>query len=319
MSSKLSKLTNEVSLLSNRLRRNTFMGFVKVVLMALMASVAIYQSYVLFIDGSQDKDKDHIAIIKLAGTIASGQKYGDGLSLSQAFHRATESKGSKAVIIQANSGGGAPVQAEIFNETLTTYLAKENHKPVFFIIEEVCASACMYIAAAITDNNLLAHKNSLVGSIGVKLETFGFVEAMRAVGVERRSYTIGDNKAFLDPFQPEDTIVKDHINNRLLSPLFDEFKSVILAGRGNKLSDDPRVLSGLVWTGSEAIKLGLIDDTTTSFRLRQKLSKQYDTDTFISYNKKASKITDLFKSEFWSDVIIRSASLQHSEAINLKY
>lgn len=280
-----------------------------------MASVAIWQSYILFFEGRLNKNTDHIAIITLAGAIGSGEKYGDGLKLSQAFHEATQKDGTKAIIIEANSGGGAPVQAEIFHETLALYLSTKNHKPVYFIIEEICASACMYIAAAISNNYLFAHKNSLVGSIGVKLESFGFVEAMQTIGIERRSYTAGDNKAFLDPFKPEDDQITQHINDYLLSPLFEEFKSVIVAGRGDKLSNDPRVLSGLIWSAQDAIELGLIDATVTSWRLRQQLSEQYDTNVFIPYNKTTSKITDLLKANFWADVILSISSANHNTEV----
>lgn len=316
--SKLELLTEEVRTLNRKVTRNNVISGLKVVAMLVMAAIVLWQMYIMFLSGKPNKSESHIAVIKLSGVIESGARYGDGLALSKTLHDAAEAEGSKAIIIQANSGGGAPVQAEIFNEALTSYLNSDDHKPVYFVIEEVCASACMYIAAAIQDQKLLAHKNSLIGSIGVKLETFGFVDIMNKVGVERRSYTIGDNKAFLDPFQPEDEFVKEHINKKLLLPLFNTFKSVIVEGRGDKLSDDPRVISGLVWAGNEAVELGLIDGTTTTWKLRQQLSEEFQTDQFVTYNEKSSKITDLFKAEFWSEVLMKLV-MKKNDSIEVRY
>lgn len=137
----------------------------------------------------------------------------------------------------------------------------------------------------------------------MKIEGWGVHRLIESVGIERRSYSKGQHKTFLDPFQPEDKVVSEHVEKMILTPLFDEFKRVLRAGRGAKLSDDPKVLSGLVWTGAESVDLGLADEIVDSWTLREKLKNEYGVDTIIAYNKKRIRVQDLLTAEFYAEVL----------------
>lgn len=310
------ELVEEVKQVKKKISRGNLINIFKVIGLFVLAGIATWQTVGFFQPDTPDKESHHIGIVTLKGAIASGEKFGDGLLLSEALQEALDNDSAKAVIIMANSGGGSPVQAEILSEMLIEAQAQYT-KPIYFVIEEVCASACMYISSSLSNGHVIAHKNSLVGSIGIKMETFGFVEAMNKVGIERRSYTIGDAKSFIDPFKPEDTIVANHIETEILPPLYDVFTEVVRNGRGDKLSDDPRALSGLVWTGHQAVELGLVDRIGTSFQVRESLANEFDTDRFISYNAGPSNLMKLLTSDFWSEVIAKVIT-QSDSSIELR-
>lgn len=311
--SKLDMINDNIKQLKNKVNTSNHIGVLKVFATLMMVCVFVWQG-VLFIGDEPSKQDPHIAVIKIDGSISAGAKFGDGIRLSQAIKNAYENE-SAAIIIEANSPGGSPVQAEIINATILDYLASHPQKPIYFMITDVCASACLYIAAAVP--KIYAHSNSIIGSIGVKLESFGVVELMNNIGVERRSYSAGDHKTLLDPFLAENESVKTHISNELLEPLFKEFKTAVTSGRGNKLSSDHRVLSGLIWGGKQAKELGLIDDIESAWRLRERLSKQMKTDTFIVYNDDQPRLTDLLTASFWSDTIVETATRVTTQHLHL--
>jgi protease-4 len=160
------------------------------------------------------------------------------------------------VVLLINSPGGSPVQAGIINDELKRLKARYK-KPLYAVVEESCASAAYYIAASA--DRIYVDKASIVGSIGVLMEGFGFTGLMEKLGVERRLLTAGENKGFLDPFSPQTDRHREHAQ-QMLDQIHKQFIAVVKAGRGTRLKADmPELFSGLFWTGQQAVELGLAD------------------------------------------------------------
>lgn len=172
-----------------------------------------------------------------------------------AMRSAFEDEGSRAVVLLVNSPGGSPVQAGMINDEIVRLKAKYN-KPVYAVVEETCASAAYYIAAAADD--IYVDKASIVGSIGVLMDGFGFTGTMEKLGVERRLLTAGENKGFLDPFSPQ-TEKQRAFAQTMLDQIHQQFIAAVKAGRGDRLKETPETFSGLFWTGQQAIDMGLAD------------------------------------------------------------
>src|SRR5690606_21050022 len=165
-----------------------------------------------------------------------------------AFGRAFEAENSKAVVLRINSPGGSPVQSGYVYDEIKRLREEYPDKKVYAVISDIGASGAYYIAAAADE--IYANRASLVGSIGVVAGGFGFTEAMEKIGVDRRLYTAGDNKAFLDPFSPEQ---EEEVAfwQSVLENTHKQFIEAVRQGRGDRLADDPRLFSGLVWSGEQ--------------------------------------------------------------------
>ncbi len=202
-----------------------------------------------------DMSSDHTAVVQIKGEIASG---GDASAESTlaAMRGAFEDKGAKAVVLLINSPGGSPVQAGIINDEIRR-LKGIHKKPVYAVVEESCASAAYYIAVAA--DKIYVDKASIVGSIGVLMDGFGFTSLMEKLGVERRLMTAGANKGFLDPFSPQ-TDVQKAFAQTLLDEIHKQFIDAVKAGRGKRLKETPEIFSGLFWSGQQAVALGLADE-----------------------------------------------------------
>ncbi len=196
----------------------------------------------------------HTAVVELKGEIASGADASAEFVVA-AMRSAFEDSGSRAVVMLINSPGGSPVQAGIINDEMTRLKAKYN-KPLYVVVEESCASAAYYIASAADE--IFVNKASIVGSIGVLMDGFGFTGVMDKVGVERRLLTAGENKGFLDPFSPMSAQQKEYAKT-MLDQIHQQFIAVVKKGRGNKLKETPEMFSGLFWTGQQAVEMGLAD------------------------------------------------------------
>ncbi len=196
----------------------------------------------------------HTALIEIKGEIADGAD-ASAEKVVASLQSAMKDSGAQAVVLLINSPGGSPVQAGIINDEITRLKAVHNKK-VYAVVEETCASAAYYIAAAADD--IYVDKASLVGSIGVLMDGFGFTGLMDKLGVERRLMTAGENKAMLDPFSPQDEAQKAYIQN-MLGQIHQQFITVVKKGRGERLKETPDTFSGLVWSGQEAVALGLAD------------------------------------------------------------
>ena len=210
----------------------------------------------LFYRGAPKADKTlpHTAVIEIKGEISSGADASAEFVVA-AMRAAFEDAGAQGIVLLINSPGGSPVQAGIINDEIKRLKAKHK-KPVFAVVEESCASAAYYIAAA-TDR-IFVDKASIVGSIGVLMDGFGFTGLMDKLGVERRLMTAGENKGFLDPFSPQTERHRVHAQ-QMLDQIHRQFIEVVKAGRGKRLKDTPELFTGLFWTGQQAVDLGLAD------------------------------------------------------------
>lgn len=198
----------------------------------------------------------HTALVSLEGVIGGP----NGVTSNQINHslrKAFQAKQSQAVILRVNSPGGTPVQAANINEEIYRLKAEFPNKPIYTVVADLCASGGYFVAAA-TDK-IFANRSSIVGSIGVRMDSFGFVDTLKKVGVERRSITAGENKAILDPFLPLQPEQRKHAET-MLAEVHQHFIDIVQEGRGDKLSDNPDLFSGLFWTGKDAQDLGLVDE-----------------------------------------------------------
>lgn len=200
------------------------------------------------------KSSTHTALVAIRGEInSSGEASAD--NVLPALRSALEDSGSKALVLLINSPGGSPVQAGLINDELGR-LRKLHDKPIYVVVEETCASAAYYIASAA--DRIYVNKASIIGSIGVLMDGFGFVDAMEKLGVERRLLTAGENKGFLDPFSPQ-SASQQQFAQALLDQVHQQFIDVVKQGRGERLKVTPETFSGLVWLGEQAIGMGLAD------------------------------------------------------------
>ena len=200
--------------------------------------------------------RPHTAIVDLYGVI--GTEVGvTSEQINRSLRRAFEAENAKGVLLRINSPGGTPVQsAEIYDE-IKRLRGLYPDKPMHAVVSDLCASGGYFIAAAA--DQIYANRSSLVGSIGVRMDGFGFVDAMEKYGIERRSLTAGENKAILDPFLPVQPAQKAHAE-RMLDQVHQHFIDAVKEGRGERISDAPEVYSGLFWSGDQAKELGLVDE-----------------------------------------------------------
>ncbi|MBK9236558.1 MAG: S49 family peptidase [Rhodoferax sp.] len=203
---------------------------------------------------SKDVSAPHTAVVEIKGEIASDTEASADL-LVAALRSAFEDEGALAVVMLINSPGGSPVQAGIINDEIRRLKAKHG-KPVYAVVEETCASAAYYIAVAA--DRIFVDKASIVGSIGVLMDGFGFTGLMEKLGVERRLMTAGENKGFLDPFSPQTERQRVYAQS-MLNQIHKQFIDVVKAGRGDRLKETSETFSGLFWSGQQAVQLGLAD------------------------------------------------------------
>ncbi|TSE34619.1 S49 family peptidase [Tepidimonas charontis] len=196
----------------------------------------------------------HTALIEVRGPIGADQE-ANAAQVMAALREAFAEPQAKAVVLLIDSPGGSPVQAGLINDEIWR-LKDQYDKPVYAVVEETCASAAYYVAAAA--DRIYVDKASLVGSIGVLMDGFGFTGLMDKLGVERRLLTAGENKGFLDPFSPQTERHRAHAQ-RMLDEIHRQFIAVVRKGRGERLKEDAETFSGLVWTGERAVQIGLAD------------------------------------------------------------
>ncbi|KXJ49816.1 MAG: protease-4 [Neptuniibacter pectenicola] len=224
---------------------------------------------ILLVNSDLEKDTGldaHTAVIEVKGPISADDD-ASADSIIWSLREAFEEENAKAVILRINSPGGSPVQAGYIYDEIKRLRALHPEKPLYSVIADIGASGAYYIAAA--SDKIYADKASLVGSIGVVAGGFGFVDLMDKVGVERRLYTAGEHKAFLDPYSPSNEDEKVFWQS-VLNTTHKQFIDQVKQGRGDRLKDDPRLFSGLVWTGEQAVELGLIDGLgSTSYVARE--------------------------------------------------
>jgi protease-4 len=196
----------------------------------------------------------HTALVEVRGEIAPDAE-ASAERIVSALKNAFEDKSAQAIVLRINSPGGSPVQAGIVNDEIKRLKAKHGKK-VYAVVEEICASGAYYIAVAADE--IYVDKASLVGSIGVLMDGFGFTGTMEKLGVERRLLTAGENKGMLDPFSPQNAKQTAYAK-AMIDQIHQQFIAVVKDGRGDKLKADSETFSGLFWNGDEAIRIGLVD------------------------------------------------------------
>ncbi|ADC71702.1 MULTISPECIES: S49 family peptidase [unclassified Thioalkalivibrio] len=203
--------------------------------------------------------EEHVAVVEVDGLIASSAR-ANAEELNKTLKRAFEADGTRAVMLRINSGGGSPVQAAAIHDEILRLKDEHEDIPVYAVVTDIGASAAYYIAVAADE--IYASQASMVGSIGVRLDSFGVVDLLENIGVERRLFTSGENKALLDPFLPLDEGHVSHIHD-LMDGLHQQFVDVVRQGRGDRLAENEELFDGLIWTGQRAVDLGLIDGLGT--------------------------------------------------------
>ncbi len=223
----------------------------------LVGYVSVFTVFYLVdgLDGPSLGGKKHTALIDISGVI-SAESQANADYIVSGLRAAYEDKNTAGIILRINSPGGSPVQAGYVNNEI--YRLREEYPdiPFYSVITDICASGGYYIAAA--GDKIYADKASVVGSIGVIMSGFGFVDTIDKLGVERRLLHAGENKGFLDPFSPLKSDEVDHVET-LLADIHQQFVDVVKKGRGDKLVNDEKIFSGLIWTGEQSIALGLVD------------------------------------------------------------
>ena len=211
--------------------------------------------------------EEHTALIKLEGPIIEGTSAA-AADVIETLQKAYESENAKAVILQINSPGGSPVQSAQISDEILRLRSKYTDKPCYAVISDIGASGAYYVASAA--DAIYADRASLVGSIGVIFNSFGLVDAIHKLGIERRIRKAGEYKDMLDPFTVSNPVVDAHIQ-KLLDQVHQQFINRVKQGRGDKLANDSQLFSGLMWTGEEAKTLGLIDNFASAQQVAQEV------------------------------------------------
>jgi len=223
--------------------------------------IAVYLIIVLLIMqsgtwGEKALASRYTALVDLDGEIsAEGNANAD--NIIQGLRDAFEAKAAVGVILHANSPGGSPVQSAYIYDEILRLREKYPDKPLYAVIGDVCASGCYYAVAAA--DKIYASPASIVGSIGVLMDGFGFVDSMQKLGIERRLLTAGENKGMLDPFSPLDSKARRHAQ-KMLDEIHGQFIDAVKQGRGDALKPNKEIFSGLFWSGTKAMELGLVDE-----------------------------------------------------------
>lgn len=214
---------------------------------------------ILMIAGIGSKDAEvvgrHTALVEIEGTIESGTG-GSAEAVIPALNQAFSDENSVGVVLRINSPGGSPVQASMINDEINRLRKDYPGKPLYVVVDEICASGGYYIAAAA--DKIFVNKASIVGSIGVLMDGFGFTGLMEKLGVERRLMTAGENKGFMDPFSPQTASQKNYAQE-MLNEVHQQFIDVVRKGRGKRLKETPLTFTGLFWSGTKAVDMGLAD------------------------------------------------------------
>lgn len=248
-------------------------------------SVLLLMGLGVFSEGTK-KFNAHTALIDISGVIEAGGDVNADAVMSS-LHEAYENKGTKGIILRINSPGGSPVQAGIINDEIRRQKKLHPKIPVYAVVEDICASGGYYIAAAA--DKIYVDKASIVGSIGVLMDGYGFTELMKKVGVERRLMTAGENKAMLDPFSPLNP-KHQQLAQAMLNEIHEQFKSVVRQGRGARLKETPETFSGLFWSGEQSIKIGLADAVGSADYVAREVIKQEEIVDFTYQDDLASRI-----------------------------
>ncbi|MBP6096667.1 MAG: S49 family peptidase [Methyloversatilis sp.] len=249
---------------------------------------------------SQAEHRKHTALVELTGVIAPGAE-ASAESITTSLQSAFEDGNTQGVILRINSPGGSPVQSGIINDEIHRLRGMYPDVPLYAVVEDICASGGYYVAVAA--DRIYVDKASIVGSIGVLMEGFGFTGLMDKVGVERRLLTAGENKGFLDPFSPQEERHRIHAQE-LLGDVHQQFIDVVRKGRGERLKESPDMFSGLMWSGSRSVELGLTDGFGSVEYVAREVVKAAD---IVDFTQRQN-IAERFAKQFGADLAESLAS-----------
>lgn len=246
--------------------------------------------------------KDHVGLIDIVGTIGQGQEV-DANHIIPSLRQAFNEPKVKAIILRINSPGGTPVQSAYIYDELKRLRGINPDKKIYAVVSDICASGAYYVAVGA--DQIYANSSSIVGSIGVLLPGFGFVDAMQKIGVEQRSITSGKNKLFLDPFSPQNA-EQVEFAHALLNDVHKHFIRAVKEGRGKRLKSDDQIFTGLFWTGDKALELGLIDGLGSAGYVAREIIKIEDvidyTPSHNFFDRIASKVGSSMSKQFASEL-----------------
>ena len=205
--------------------------------------------------GDMSGGKKHTAMVELSGLIAPGND-ASAENINSSLQAAFKDKNTQGVVLRINSPGGSPVQSQTIYDEMKRLRKKYPEIPLYVVVEDICASGGYFVAAGA--DRIYVSKSSIVGSIGVLMNGFGFTGLMDKLGVDRRLITAGENKGMLDPFSPVQERDVEHAK-KLVNDIHQQFIAVVREGRGKRLKETPDMFSGLIWTGQASIELGLAD------------------------------------------------------------
>jgi protease-4 len=232
----------------------------------------------------------HTALVELSGVIAADSE-ASADRIKSGLQDAFKDKNTAGVILRVNSPGGSPVQANQINQEIRRLRGLHPKIPLYAVVDEICASGGYYVAAAA--DKIYVDQASIVGSIGVLMDGFGFTGTMEKLGVERRLMTAGQNKGFLDPFSPLAQEQRDYAQ-KLLEEIHQQFITVVRQGRGKRLREVPELYSGLIWSGAKSIELGLADELGSVDYVAREVIKAEDIVDFTTKESIAERFARRF-------------------------
>lgn len=245
----------------------------------------------------------HTALVELRGVIAPDHP-ASADSVVAGLQEAFKDEKTQGVIVRINSPGGSPVQAGQIYDEIRRLRAKYPNIPLYAVVDDICASGGYYVAAAA--DKIFVNESSIVGSIGVLMDGFGFSGVLDKLGIERRLLTAGDNKGFLDPFSPMNPEQTQHAQS-MLDAIHAQFVKVVRDGRGERLKDNPEIFSGLMWTGLRSIELGLADGLGSVDYVAREIVKAED---LVDYTPREN-IAERFAKRFgatMADALVRAGA-----------
>ena len=245
------------------------------------------------VPGGRMGTEKHTALVSLEGEISSSSM-ANALDINSSLTAAFENEHSVGVVLRINSPGGSPVQAGMINDEIARLRKLYPNKPLHVVVEDICASGGYYVAVA--GDQILVDKASLVGSIGVIMEGFGFTGLMEKLGVTRRMITAGSNKGMLDPFSKENPQQVEMLKT-MIDEIHQQFIDVVKAGRGDRLKETPEMFSGRVWNGEQAIKIGLADGYGTVETVARDIFKAPDILDYTMKENFAERVAKRFGAE----------------------
>ncbi len=251
-------------------------------------------------------DGTHTALVDLSGVIAPDSE-ASADRIVTALRKAFEDEGTKGVILRINSPGGSPVQSGYINDEIKRLRTLHPETPLYAVITDLCASGGYYVAAAA--DKIYVDKASLVGSIGVLMNGFGFVDAMEKVGVERRLITAGSHKGFLDPFKPVNDDEVEHVRG-MLSDIHNQFIDTVKAGRGDRLKSVEDIFSGLIWTGEKSIEMGLADALGSSSYVAREVIGAEEIVNFTTQEPLFEKLAKRFGASASAQIMGQTGAIQ---------